>query len=191
MKMPQIIIVSLAFGLSLHAFQQDIAYGGDGCPEGTAQISYQENGSIVLSLDSYESHLQSGHVDRKSCNIAMPISVPEGYVMKPGKITLVGSYDLKSGTRGNLDADIFFAGSRGNNVSKTINGNDVGEIYLEVRPDYLLSACGKDVILRLNSSAVISSQKDINQTSILKINNIIIDKYQLRRCANINDTAQP
>ena len=59
------------------------AYGGTGCPSGTASVTLSPDASsLSLLFDTYtvEAGGNTGkRVDRKGCNIAIPVHVPQGY----------------------------------------------------------------------------------------------------------------
>ena len=59
------------------------AYGGTGCPSGSVSAALSpDNTSLSLLFDQYvvEAGQSVGRsFDRKSCNIAIPVHVPQGY----------------------------------------------------------------------------------------------------------------
>ena len=89
-SMKKMLSVSLLLSsISLSAFaQNDIslghpAYGGNGCPNGTASVTLSPDAkSLSIIFDQFltEAGPSSGRtLDRKSCNIAVPVHVPNGF----------------------------------------------------------------------------------------------------------------
>ena len=57
-------------------------YGGNGCPQGSASVSLSpDSQQLSVLFDSYT--VATGginpRVDRKSCNLSIPVTVPNGY----------------------------------------------------------------------------------------------------------------
>ncbi len=133
-------------------------YGGTGCPMGTAAIALSPDQSqLSILFDQYVVEAGgSKTVDRKNCNIAIPIHVPQGYSISVMQIDYRGFLALPSGSRAQLSVNYFLPGAgRGVNSSKTFYGPSTSD-YL--KQDNLglqaivWSACGADTILRANTS---------------------------------------
>ena len=137
-----------------------ISAGGTGCPAGSysAQIS-PDGRSLSLIFDEYVARADNGrHIDRKSCGIAIPISVPEGYSVAIATVGLEGWASLSSHARAVVSLETFFSGSRGPHVTKTLRGPF--DRSFEINDELVSSAvvwspCGQDVILRAQSSLVV------------------------------------
>ena len=58
-------------------------HAGSGCPAGTASASLSPDGSaLTLLFDQYKAEaggMTGLSMDRKTCNISIPVLVPEGY----------------------------------------------------------------------------------------------------------------
>ena len=78
-------IAILALGLSAQAqIRLGVpAYGGTGCPAGSASVSLTDDQSILSVLfDSFVAQAptaMNATFDRKSCNLRIPVSVGPGY----------------------------------------------------------------------------------------------------------------
>lgn len=164
-----ILVCAAAIGAS-QAFAVDgvylgtPGYAGTGCRRGTA--------SAVLSPDAQElSILFSDYValagrsagrnlDRKNCSIAVPVHVPQGYSVSVLKIDYRGFNALPAGGRSTMNAEYFFAGSRGPTFSRSFYG-PLNDDYL-FSNGLLVSAlvwspCGAQATLRANTSIVAQS----------------------------------
>lgn len=133
-------------------------YGGTGCPMGTAAVALSpDNSQLSILFDQYVVEAGGAKtIDRKNCNIAIPIHVPQGYSVSVMKIDYRGFLALPSGARAQLSVNYFLPGSgRGVNSTKTFYGPSTSD-YL--KQDNLgleaivWSACGADTILRANTS---------------------------------------
>ncbi|HZY67241.1 MAG TPA: DUF4360 domain-containing protein, partial [Devosia sp.] len=82
-------IAALLIGSSVAgaSYADDIAlgepgYGGTGCPDGSASVTLSPDAkSLSILFDEY--YVEAGgstnkSLDRKSCNIAIPVHVPQG-----------------------------------------------------------------------------------------------------------------
>jgi hypothetical protein len=188
-------IAALLIGSSFAgtAFADDIAlgepgYGGTGCPDGSASVTLSPDAkSLSILFDEY--YVEAGgstnkSLDRKSCNIAIPVHVPQGLSVSILTIDYRGFNSLPSGARSVFNVEYFFAGQKGPTFSKTFNG--------KLEKDYLItnklqatalvwSACGADVNLRTNSS--IRVQTTQNKDALATVDSEDINaaiKYQLQ-----------
>ncbi|RUS96757.1 hypothetical protein DSM107003_21630 [Trichormus variabilis SAG 1403-4b] len=79
-----------------------INYGGSGCPDQSASVSVSNDGQELIIL--FDKFIALGNSDteslRKSCNLTIPIKVPQGQQISPTMLiigvmfllTLLGSY---------------------------------------------------------------------------------------------------
>ena len=142
-------------------------YGGTGCPAGTVSATLApDQKSLSLIFDEY--YVEAGGstnkaFDRKSCNIAIPVHVPQGLSVSVLAIDYRGYNNIPSGARTTFSVEYFFAGAQGPSFNKTFNG--------PIDKDYLIknkltaqalvwSACGADVNLRTNSSIRVQTKQN-------------------------------
>lgn len=192
-------IAALLIGSSFAgtAFADDIAlgepgYGGTGCPDGSASVTLSPDAkSLSILFDEY--YVEAGgatnkSLDRKSCNIAIPVHVPQGLSVSILTIDYRGFNSLPSGARSVFNVEYFFAGQRGPRFSKTFRG-ELDEDYLitnKLQATALVwSACGADVNLRTNSSIRVQTRQ--NKEALATVDSEDINaaiKYQLqwKRC---------
>lgn len=168
------------------------AYGGTGCPAGSASVSLSpDQTQISMLFDSYVVQAGNGVAfDRKNCNIAVPVHVPQGFSVAVFGIDYRGFTGLPAGGRANLSVDYFLAsGGRGVHTSKTFMGPQATD-YLKHDDlgveSIVWTACGADTILRANTSMLVqtnaSSQQAMATVDSADIDAGLIYHLQWRRC---------
>lgn len=157
-------LMSLA---SLAAQADDIqlgapAYGGTGCPAGTASaVLSPDQKTLSVLFDQYQTEaggMTGRRIDRKSCNLAIPVHVPQGYSISIFKIDYRGFAALPAGARGQFNVEYFFAGMQGPRSAKPIFGptnQDYNLTDLLGAEALVWSPCGADTNLRVNSSFMV------------------------------------
>lgn len=140
------------------------SYGGSGCPAGTASLTLSPSGeSAAVLLDEFSLEMGGAGtplMDRKSCDLAIPIHVPEGYSVALNQAAYVGYLDLPRGGNARLSIEHFFAGARGPRLATTFQGPKNQEFTLVGPPSgaaTVWSSCGQDVILRVNASLIVET----------------------------------
>jgi len=167
-------------------------YGGNGCPSGTASATVSPDGqSLSIIFDQFitEAGPASGRtLDRKSCNIAIPVHVPNGFSISIFSVDYRGFVSLPAGASAQMSAEYFFAGMQGPRFAKAFRGR--------IDQDYLFnnqmgvaaqvwSACGADVNLRVNASMMVrntSYQDAMATVDSADISAGILYRIQYRRC---------
>lgn len=184
--------------LNATARAEDIAlgepgYGGTGCPGGSASVTLSpDNKSMSIIFDQYVAEaggITGRSIDRKSCNLAIPVHVPNGISVSVFKIDYRGFTAIPMGGQGRFNVEYFFAGSRGPAFTKTFPGGTNTDYFLtNTLPAVaeVWSPCGADVNLRVNSSMLVRSnfQFDDALASVdsVDVNAGIIFHLRFRRC---------
>ncbi len=137
-------------------------YGGNGCPAGTADVALGAGGkTLTLRFDSYQASAggSSGKsLDRKTCNLAIPVKVPAGKSVSIIAIDFRGQSRLPAGASARFSAEYFLAGSSGPKFVRNITGPKTGAFTSSDKlTAKVWSACGTDVILRTNSSILVKA----------------------------------
>lgn len=144
--------------------QDDIAlgepgYGGTGCPGGSVSATLSPDAkSLSLLFDAYsvEAGGDTGKTfDRKSCNVAIPVFVPQGLSISVLAIDYRGYNNVPLGANSQFNVEYFFAGARGPTFTRRFNGPRDEDYLIHnelVAQAIVWSACGADVNLRTNSS---------------------------------------
>ena len=147
------------------------AYGGTGCPAGTASVSVSpDETSLSILFDNYVAeagYTTNRSVDRKSCNITIPVQVPQGYSVSVFQVDYRGFNAVPRGASTRFDAEYFWAGSRGPRLSKTFYGpiNNNYTLTDELQANTVVWApCGASVNLRVNTSMMARSNSQFEQT---------------------------
>lgn len=141
------------------------AYGGNGCPAGSASaVLSPDNKSLSILFDQFivEAGGANGTMNRKSCNIAIPVHVPQGYSLSIIAVDYRGYVSLPDQARARMTAEYFLAGSIGPRFDKMFVGrtdtdytfsNDIG-VQAQV-----WSPCGADTTLRVNAAMLVQTNR--------------------------------
>jgi hypothetical protein len=196
MKLKLSLLLSLAL-VSLVSRADDLrlgqpSYGGTGCPGGSVGVAVApDQKSISMLFDQYVVQAGDGLAfDRKVCNIAIPIHVPQGYSVSVVGIDYRGFAGLPSGGRAQLAVNYFLADNpRGYRTTKTFYGPLTSEYVkhdgLEVIGQ-VWTACGANTILRANTSMLVQSngrrEQAMATVDSADISAGLIYHLQWRRC---------
>lgn len=177
--------------------QQDIAlgepgYGGTGCPGGSVSATLSPDAkSLSLLFDAYaaEAGGNTGKTfDRKSCNIAIPVFVPQGLAISILAIDYRGYNNVPAGASSQFNVEYFFAGTRGPTFRRTFNGPKNEDYLIQnvlTAQSIVWSACGADVNLRTNSSIRVSTagnQQALATVDSEDVSAAIIYQLQWKQC---------
>jgi hypothetical protein len=171
----------------------DPAYGGTGCPAGSASTTVSpDQQSLSILFDSYvtEAGNTTGkQVDRKSCNITVPVHVPQGYSVAVFQVDYRGFNALPSGARSRFNAEYFWAGSQGPTISRNFLGpinNDFTLTNNLIASTLVWTPCGASVNLRVNTSLMTSTnsafQQALSTVDSADISAGLVYHIQWRRC---------
>jgi hypothetical protein len=168
-------LLALAISVSAHA-ADDIqlgtpAYGGNGCPAGTASVTLSQDAkSLSLIFDQFivEAGGSSRSLERKSCNVAIPVHIPQGFSVSVVSVDYRGYVSLPAQASARMTAEYFLAGSQGPRFEKLFNGrtdsdyqftNNIGVNAV------VWSACGADTILRVNAAMLVKTNRYNDQAT--------------------------
>ncbi|MFB2918430.1 MULTISPECIES: DUF4360 domain-containing protein [Aerosakkonema] len=132
------------------------SYGGSGCPNLSASVSVSPDGQeLTILFDKFTALGNVAAERRKSCNLSIPIKLPQGYQISLYDADYRGY--VAPGTTANLRAEYFFAGNRGPVFSRTFRG----ETNYNVRDSLstvanVWSSCGDSVNMRVNAAMTAS-----------------------------------
>jgi hypothetical protein len=191
------ILLFSAIMLSAPAFADDISlgepgYGGTGCPAGTVSVTLSPDAkSLSLLFDQYQLAVggETGKsFDRKSCNIAIPVHVPQGLSVSILKIDFRGFNHLPRSASSQFNVEYFFAGTKGPSFQRKFTGPLDADYLInnEITAEaFVWSGCGADVNLRTNSSMRLSSlynQEAMASIDSEDVNAAIVYKLQWKKC---------
>jgi hypothetical protein len=141
------------------------AYGGTGCPGGSASVSLSQDAkslSIIFDQFIVEAGKANRSLERKACSVAIPVHVPQGFSVSIVAVDYRGYVSLPAGAQARLTAEYFLAGSTGPRYDKMFIGktdtdytftNDIGVQAV------IWSPCGADTILRVNASMLVKTNR--------------------------------
>jgi hypothetical protein len=141
----------------------DPSYGGSGCPQGTVGVALSpDQKALSVVFDSFvaEAGKSAGKtLDRKSCNLIVPIHIPQGMSVSVLKVDYRGYVFAPKGTQAQFNVEYFLKSFNSQNAgpksAKTFKGLYDDEYMLTndlALSAIVWSACGEDVNLRINSS---------------------------------------
>lgn len=172
-------------------------YGGSGCPQGTASATLSPDGtSLSVLFDQFV--VEAGgatmkRVDYKSCNLAIPVNIPQGYSVSIFQVDYRGFNALPIGARSQLTNDYFFQTTSG--PSRTIrlaksfmgpNNNDYQTTDGIMVNALVWTPCGDQATLRINSNMRVFANSRMEQAmstvDSADISAGLIYHIQWRRC---------
>jgi hypothetical protein len=196
-KILAIAALLIAGSFASVSYADDIAlgepgYGGTGCPDGSASVTLAPDAkSLSILFDEY--FVEAGGAtnksfERKSCNIAIPVHVPQGLSVSILNIDYRGYNNIPSGGKTTFNVEYFFAGQKGPTFSKNFNG-PLDKDYLiknKLQASALVwSACGADVNLRTNSSIRVTTTQNKEALATVDSEDVsaaIVYQFQWKSC---------
>lgn len=168
-------------------------YGGNGCPRGTVATTLStDRKTLSILFDQYIAEVGGATgktFDRKSCNLAIPVSVPQGYSLSLLSIDYRGFNFLpNAGARSTFRVEYFFAGQQGPVFNRQFRGPLDRDFTITNRIGVramVWSRCGQQVILRTNSSLRVrapSGAEAIASVDSQDVRSAIVYHLQWRRC---------
>jgi hypothetical protein len=169
------------------------AYGGTGCPAGSASVTVSpDSQSLSILFDSYVTEaggMTGRSIDRKSCNVSIPVQVPQGYSVSVFQVDYRGFISVPSAARAQFDAEYFWAGSRGPLIRRVFSGPVTDNYSLSdqlIATTQVWTPCGASVNLRINTSmmAMSNSRRDDTMATVdsADVSSGLIYHLAWRRC---------
>jgi hypothetical protein len=127
-------------------------YGGNGCPVNSASVTVSPDGEkLSILFDKFIAQGADPNNSRKSCNLSIPIKVPQGFQISLYNADYRGY--VAPSTSGTLRAEYFFAGNRGPVFQRTFRGeSDYNVTDKLATVANVWSACGSSENMRVNAS---------------------------------------
>jgi hypothetical protein len=153
------------------------AIAGNGCPSGSSDFAITPDGSTLSILfDNYIAESSN-----KSCNMAIPVHIPNGFQVS----TMTADFRGFIEGRAELRRSYFFAGNPAP-IKKTKLRNKYGDDYT-VRDNLMImteswSKCGQDVNMRINSRIIPRGKRSSISVDSLDLSNGVVFHLQYRRC---------
>ncbi len=125
-----------------HVEHGDAMFAGNGCPDGTMRVAFApDNLSFSILFDNFVTELQpasNAKMARMSCNLIVPIQLPEGMQMQITRVDYRGFVELPAGTRATLNSSLSYGGE-GNRLRFNFNFNGPTSDNYVVSSDVLTS----------------------------------------------------
>jgi hypothetical protein len=164
-------------------------YGGNGCPAGSASATLSpDQKSLSIIFDQYVVETNNTtRLARKSCNVAIPVHVPQGYSISIISVDYRGYVNLPQGSTARFTAEYFFAGKQGPRFAKDWFGYTDSDYTLanNIGVEALVwSPCGADTTLRVNSGMMVRSTRGQALATVdsADFNAGIVYQIQWKRC---------
>jgi Domain of unknown function (DUF4360) len=147
--------------------------------------------TLSLLFDQYQvsvGGLTGRSFDRKSCAIAIPVHVPQGYSVSIFSVDYRGFNHLPRYASSQFNVEYFFAGSQGPSFRRNYYGpmdSDYLISNLLQATSLVWSPCGADVNLRTNSSIRVSTanyEEALSSIDSEDVQAAIVCSMQWRRC---------
>lgn len=140
-------------------------YGGNGCPGGSVSATLSpDQKTLSILFDQYISEAGGStgrSIDRKSCNLAIPVQVPQGMTVSLFKIDYRGFASIPPGGQGRFNVEYFFAGSKGPVLQEVFNSGYESDYLITdklVGQSTVWAPCGQQVNLRVNTSMMVRNR---------------------------------
>lgn len=192
-----VIVFTLATLATINLYADSIyigtpSYGGNGCPAGSASATLSpDSKQLSILFDSFMAEAGSNGkmLERKSCNVAIPVHVPQGFSVSVLKIDYRGFVSIPVGGQGQFNVEYFFAGQKGPAFRKTFVGGTESDYTLTNTlgvQALIWSPCGKDVNLRVNASTLAKSNR-YYEDALATVDSMDVDAgivylFQWRQC---------
>lgn len=198
MKAMKSLIVLAAMVLATAAEAQvslgQPAYGGTGCPAGSASATLTDDGS-VLSILFDQFVVEAGNttgrrIDRKNCSLRIPVNVGQGYQVALLAFDYRGFVAVPWGGQAVFDASYAYIGQPTPvRFSKSFGGGSNQNYSVKnelISTTVTWSPCGRQVMLEANASMRVMSNSSMQQ-AMASIDSVdvtagLLYKVQWRRC---------
>jgi len=164
-----------------------VFYKGSACPKDSVKVSLTGSKSrLSVSFQAYSILSKGRNVRgiRKSCTLAIPLYVPDGWSVSLVNARYRGSLLIPEGGQGRLVNTYSFSGKRGNSYKVNFDGPRNQQFHLKDSLSSLASvwsSCGKKTVLRIDSSMRIKLPNAGN-ISATESTQSLETKLRFRRC---------
>ena len=172
----------------------DPSYGGTGCPAGTASVTLSPSqDALSILFDQFVAEaggIYGRRVDRKSCNLSIPVQIPQGYSVAVIQTDYRGFNLVPAmGAMNKIESEYFWAGIRGPKYSQIYRGpiNDNFTLSNGILAESLVwTPCGATITLRVNTN-IMTQTNARNDQSMMTVDSAditsgLIYHLQWRQC---------
>jgi hypothetical protein len=170
------------------------SYGGSGCPGGSVAASLSpDSKNLSLIFDQFITEVGRSvgkTLDRKNCQISIPIHVPQGITVSIVAIDYRGFVSLPQGAMARFSSEYFIGGSSGPRFSRDFLGaQDTDYLVTDTLGviGQVWSACGASANLRVSTSMLVKTNR-YNEDATATVDSAdvsagIVYKLQWKRCS--------
>jgi hypothetical protein len=166
------------------------AYGGPGCPAGTASASVTGGGTqLTVKFSRYQVAAggSTGKTfDRKACSLSIPVTVPAGYSVAVVAVDFAGYTNLPSGASATFKLEQFMPGGQGPVFSREIKGSKKGKFTASSQAVATVwSACGTSATMRTNTSLMVRTSGGKAASASIRsqdVSTAIVYRLKYRSC---------
>jgi Domain of unknown function (DUF4360) len=183
MKLSSLVISTLFLTVSANAAGSgigigEIEYGGTGCAVGTVSIEHDDMQISSIKFHDFKLSVRKG-IERKACNLAIPLQVPDGVQVGFGPVDEINGFHSlpNTATKLTVNQEVFLSGSRGKVIQFAKNGQAIGALKIEnesTLKNLKWSSCGQSTNLRVNLTANLSSNS--RKLAFVALENLNITK---------------
>lgn len=166
-------------------FKAPLNFAGTGCPAGSVAVTGENSNTLSILFDAYDAGKDSETGKRRtSCNFAVPVHVPQGYQVSVMSADWQGFAEGKT----ELRRKYFFAGNPNRPWEVSRFNDPAGLNFLErdqrLHRSLSFSDCGKDKIIRINSSIRAKRSNAYVAVDTLDLQNQVVFQLQWRACSS-------
>jgi hypothetical protein len=151
-------------------------YGGSGCPAGTASVVLSpDEDEISILFDQFIAEAGGGTgrmVDRKACDLGIPIHIPQGYSVAVVQTDFRGFNLVSYGGMNRLNTEYFWANQRGPVYSKMYRGPQNEDYFTSngvMASGVVWTPCGMDTNRSMDQSMMTVDSADISSGLIYHV----------------------
>jgi hypothetical protein len=141
-------------------------YGGTGCPAGTASaVLSPDQDEISILFDQFVVEAGGGtrrSVDRKACELAVPIFIPQGYSVAVIQTDFRGFNLVARGGMNRLNTEYFWANQRGPSYSNVYSGPQNSDFFATngvTASGVVWTPCGMSTNLRVRATIMTQTNR--------------------------------
>lgn len=146
-------------------------YGGTGCPAGTASaILSPDQDEISILFDQFVAEAGGDTrriVDRKACDLGIPIHIPQGYSVAVIQTDFRGFNLVARGGMNRLNTEYFWANQRGPVYSNMFRGPQNADYFATngvMASGTVWTPCGMSTNLRIRATIMTQTNSRLEQS---------------------------
>jgi hypothetical protein len=108
-------------------------------------------------------------INRKTCNLAIPVTLPPNYKLATFELKVLGEAILPKNTKLKFTSEMFFPSEKGEKFVSDLSGGGRKKFNLTHKPEkFLWTGCGGATTLRINTSLLLKTnqEKDVAEANL-------------------------